>query len=585
MNVVCTWRVTPSRVTRAVPMEMLDSRRLTGPNLLMDGAGAAMEVRLQDAEAEQVIGLWRKHLSAMLEELGWEGETSHVRRFEGGATLAFSAPIDALYAACEANEWALEAAREERVGGTVSREDGARRLRELIAEEVNPALLLLRDAARTHGVAFLSDDDVASVGLGKGSQSWPVGALPEAKEVNWAAVHDVPVVLVTGTNGKSTTVRLMAAMVEAAGLVPGVSSTDWIRVGDEVLDTGDYSGPGGARAILRDTRTDIAILETARGGMFRRGLAVERADAAAVLNVAEDHLGEWGVGDLDALVEGKFVLAKAVDEKSRLILNADEAPVVAKGKTLDKPILWFGLDPTQPDIARRCRRGGDACFWEDGTLFLQRGDDLEALISEATLPISFGGKARFNTSNALAASALASCAGIPAEAIRDGLGRFESSPQANPGRGNLFRIGGATVFADFAHNPHGFKALFQMAEAFSAGRTCVLLGQAGDRTDADVRALCEATAEAAPDLILVKEMPEHYRGREPGEMTALIETELTRAGVSQDHIAHAPSELSAVEQALAWSLPGDLLLLLLHAQRAEVLELLGHAAHGASSRP
>lgn len=559
-------------------MKMLDSRRLTGPNLLMDGAGAAMEVEVGAADADQVIALWREHMQEMLPRLGWAGESLHVRRFDGGATLALSAPIDALYAACEVNEWALQAVERALAGDAVDYDDAERTLGALIAKEVNPALLALRDAAAVHGVAFLSDEDLATVGLGRGCSSWPVDALPAPDEVDWAAIHDVPVVLVTGTNGKSTTVRLTAAMVEAAGLTPGVSSTDWIRVGAETLAEGDYAGPGGARAVLRDKRTDVAILETARGGMFRRGLGVRRADAVAVLNVAEDHLGEWGVGDLAGLLEGKFVVAKAVDENSRLILNADEPPVVEKGRTLDQPILWFGLDPTQPEIAQRCRKGGDACFWEDGTLFLQREDELEALISEATLPIAHGGKARFNTSNALAASALASCAGIPTDAIRDGLNQFDSSPAENPGRGNLFEINGATAFADFAHNPHGLRALFAMAEASSAGRTCVLLGQAGDRTDDDVRGLCEATAAAQPDLIIVKEMPEHYRGSAPGEMVSLIESELLSRGVPAAHIERAPSEMAAVERALAWSQPGDLLLLLLHAQRDAVLEFLRSAA-------
>ena len=294
-------------------MEMLDSRRLTGPNLLLDGAGAAMEVRLDASEMEPLIELWKTNLQQMLERLGWGHATLRVRRFEGGATLAVSAPIDALYAACEVNEWALEAARLSHSGGTPAWSHGQAELSRIIAEEVNPRLLTLRDAAWQHGVAFLSDDDVASVGLGIGSRSWPVGELPEPDTVDWTAIHDVPVLIVTGTNGKSTTVRLVAAMVEAAGMTPGVSSTDWIRVGADVLDQGDYSGPGGARAILRNERTQIAVLETARGGMFRRGLGVERADAAAVLNVAEDHLGEWGVGDLAGLVEGKFVVAKAVD--------------------------------------------------------------------------------------------------------------------------------------------------------------------------------------------------------------------------------------------------------------------------------
>jgi UDP-N-acetylmuramyl tripeptide synthase len=146
---------------------------------------------------------------------------------------------------------------------------------------------------------------------------------------------------------------------------------------------------------------------------------------------------------------------------------------------------------------------------------------------------------------------------------------------------NCFRVGGATVLADFAHNPHGFRALFQMAAAMAPKRMCVLLGQAGDRSDADVRGLCLATAEAAPDLVLIKDMPEHLRGREPGDMVALIDAELRKAGLSGDAIEHAPSELDAVDRALAWARDGDLVLLLLHAQRTAALKRLRAAAQPA----
>ena len=570
----CTSRGVPSKATTERGMRLLDSRRLTGPNLLMQGAGAVVEVACDEAEAESLVAAWRRRAHEMASRMGWDPVELYARRFEGGASLALAAPIDVLYAACEVNEWALEAAGQDLAGADVDSETAAARLQALVAEEQNPALLALRDAADARGVAFLSDDDHASVGLGRGSQTWPVDALPNPAELDWASVHDIPVLLVTGTNGKSTTVRLVAAMVEAAGKTPGVSSTDWIRVGADQLDAGDYSGPGGARAILRDPRTDIAVLETARGGMFRRGLGVRRADAAAVLNVAADHLGEWGVGDLEGLAEGKFVVAKAIDTRGVLVLNADEPPVVARGRSLGLPTCWFGLDARQPDLAAHRAAGGNVCTLDSGTLVLTWDGETHALLDEVDLPISFGGKARFNTSNALAASALAAAAGLPVAAIRAGLRAFESSPEANPGRMNLFEIDGATVLADFAHNPHGFRALFQMARAFDARRTCVLLGQAGDRTDADVRGLCVETAAGHPDLILVKDMPEHLRGREPGAMVALIDAELRRAGVPASRIEHVPSELAAVERALAWAQPGDLLLLLLHAQRSRGLALL-----------
>jgi len=551
-------------------MRLLDSRRLTGASLLLDTPGVVVDVEVGPEEVEGVVRTWRANAARMLARLAWPADRLHERRYPGGVSLAFPAPIDALYVACDVNEWAL-------VGG--EEEAAAARFMDAWTQARNPKLLALRDAARTHGVAFLWDDEIASVGLGTGCRSWPMGALPAPGAVDWSRVHDVPVVLVTGTNGKSTTVRLVAAMVVADGKVPGLSSTDWVRVGDEVLDTGDYAGPGGARLVLRDPRTEVAVLETARGGLLRRGLGVERADAAAVLNVAEDHLGEWGIGDLDGLVETKLLVEKAVRERGTLVLNADEAPVLARGRaSIARNVIWYSLDGDHPAMVAQVDAGGDAAFVEDGTLFFLRHGMHEALITETRIPISHRGRARFNTSNALAASALAACAGISTDAIAKGLETFRSSPASNPGRGNVFEVGGVTVFADFAHNPHGTQALVDMARAFEARRVGVLLGQAGDRTDADVRALVEATWALEPDLIVVKEMTRFLRGREPGAMVALIDAELRRLGVPPERVAHADSELEAARLALDWAQPGDLLLLLLHAQRDEVLTMLAAQA-------
>lgn len=565
-------------------MRLLDSRRLPGVSLLLDQPGAVLDVAVEPAQSDALVAAWQRHLLVMLEALGWAEETLATRQFEGGASLAFTAPIDALYAATEINEYALLAAMAElRDQPPPDLDAETTRLARVIADEANPALLALRDAARAKGVAFLSDDDQASVGLGTGSRTWGVDALPEPALVPWDEIHDIPVLMVTGTNGKSTTVRLLAAMIDQANRVPGVSSTDWIRVGDELIEKGDWSGPGGAREILRDRRVDVAVLETARGGMLRRGLGFDHASAAAILNVAEDHLGEWGVGDLDALVDTKFILAKAVRHGAPLVLNADDLAVHGRGREVEADPFWFSLDMLHPELLRSRAEERRLAYVDEGTLCVEIGGAREAIIDEADIPITYGGTARFNTQNALAACALAYCIDLPLEAVAEGLATFDSTPAANPGRMNRFEIDGATVFADFAHNPHGLASLLEMAKASGAKRTCVLLGQAGDRTDADIRALVETLWGYTPDRIVVKDMPEHLRGREPGEMVALIDRELERLGVPAAQIDHAPSELAAVKQALDWAAAGDLVLLLLHAQRDAVLAYLEERASAAAS--
>ncbi|HEV7785336.1 MAG TPA: Mur ligase family protein, partial [Thermoanaerobaculia bacterium] len=426
-------------------MKLLDSRRLTGPNLLLAQAGAVVEVSLAPEEAEAVVASWRDNVQSLLAAVGWPDEEIAVRRFSGGASLAISAPIDSLYSATEVNERAWAAAQTAVTGGSApDLAVAAEGLRAMIAQEANPVLLALRDAAATHRVAFLWDDDEVSVGLGTGSLTWPADALPDPAAVAWSDVHDVPVLMVTGTNGKTTTVRLLAAIATAAGRIPGITSTDRIEVGGEVVDLGDYSGPGGARTLLRDRRVEIAILEAARGGMLRRGLSVTGAEAALVTNIAADHLGEFGILDLHALAEAKLLIALAVRPGGRIVLNAGDPELVAAAERLTNPITWFSLDAANPLVLAHLSAGGDACLLEDGVLVLAQGNARTAVIQVEEIPVTLGGAARHNVANALGALGVAAAAGLSVDAIAKGLRSLTS----NLGRAVFMELGGASILVD-----------------------------------------------------------------------------------------------------------------------------------------
>jgi cyanophycin synthetase len=449
--------------------------------------------------------------------------------------------------------------------------EAAERLRLELADEVNPELLALRDAAAARGVSFLSDDRLASVGLGTGSLTWPVDALPSPEAVDWEAVLDVPVLLVTGTNGKTTTVRLLAAMVSEAGTVPGVTSTDRIEVGGEVVARGDFSGPVGARALLQDQRVEVAILETARGGILRRGLAVDRAKAALITNISADHLGEFGVYDLPSLAAAKMVVTRVVEPDGRIVLNADDPQLVAAAGKVTTPITWFSLDPAHLKVRERLEAGGEACFLEDGALVLARGNERMAVVRVEEVPITFGGAARHNIANALGAIGMAAALGLPVEAMTAGLRRVGGTPEDNPGRANLFERNGVRVLLDYAHNPNGLKALLDIARSLPAERRLMILGQAGDRSDGAIRDLARVAWTFRPDRVVVKEMEELLRGRNAGEVPAVLVDELLKLGAAPESVTRTGSELEAVQEALAWAQPGDLLVLLVHAQRDEVL--------------
>jgi len=557
-----------------LPDTIRDSRRLTGPNLVSDRPAAVLEVDLAPDAADEAIRLWREEARRALDALGWTKESLLVRRFPGGASLALTAPIDALYAATEVNEWAWTAASLRLHAEPVPRDEEIARLAAIIATERRPDLLALQRAAAEHGVRFLWDDLRVSVGTGAGSLTWSMGALPATEAVDWSLVHDIPIAVVTGSNGKTTTTRLTAAIIAASGRVAGHTSTDGIKAGHDLLEAGDFSGPGGARLLLRDTRVEMAVLETARGGLLRRGLAVDRVEAALVTNIAEDHIGESGVHSLADLAAAKLVVARALGDSRPLVLNAEDPALVAAAETLRCPIAWFSLDDGHPVIRAARERGACTATLRGRELMLGQGDTLRAVTTVDKVPITVGGAARHNVANALAAALLASLLGLPDDAIASGLAALTNTPSGNLGRLNAFEFGTLRAFVDFAHNPHGVTALMEMARALPASRRLVVIGQAGDRDDHAIRELARTAWSGHPDMVVVKEMPNYLRGRPEGEVTGILLDELRRLGARDDQLILTVGELDAVRQALTWARPGDLLLLTIHSDRDSVLRFL-----------
>ncbi len=555
---------------RTIDLTFHESRRLTGPGLLLDRPGAALEIPLDDPERTSAIARWRDAARRMLGAVGWSDEQLAVRTYEGGATLALTAPPDALYAATDLNEWAWDAAMEGDAGFAAA----ADRLRATIAAERNPRLLALREAARARGLNFLADADIVSAGSGTGVVAWPATSLPSPDAVDWDRVHDVPIVLVTGSNGKTTVVRLLSAMVGASGRTPGLTSTDAVQIGGTTLDSGDYAGPGGARLLLRHPEVEIAVLETARGGLLRRGLEIEHACAAVVTNIADDHLGEFGIQSLEALAETKLLVARAVNDGGTVVLNADDAMLREAAKSVTAPIAWFSLDSSRPELAAQIRSGGRIAMQDHGAMILGKGDELTLVLQVDEAPMTLGGAAGHNVANALAAMAAADAIGIPHAAVAEALRRFGTATSQNPGRANVYRIGGVVVVIDFAHNPHGMAAMVGMSRELPARRRLVLLGQAGDRTDHDLRELARAAWTLHPDRVVIKEMERYLRGRKPGEIPALLADEFSRLGAPADAIALPGNELDSVRHALDWARPGDLLLLAVHQDRSQVHTLM-----------
>ncbi|MGA9572341.1 MAG: Mur ligase family protein [Lysobacterales bacterium] len=562
-------------------IELLDSRRLTGPNLFWNRAGAILDVAVDHDLAERLISAWSNEVTVLMESVGWPAEHYCSRVFDGGVNLVIAAPIDVLYAACELNEAAFARAVAVLKGQLpVGLNDCIARLTGLVDAEAKPALLAMQAAAARHHAPFLWDDKEVSVGLGKTAVTWPADRVPGPQSVDWSAVHSVPLGIVTGTNGKSTTVRLCAEILAAAGFRAGITSTDYIRVGEEILDRGDYSGPGGARTLLRHPHSEAVVLEVARGGLLRRGIGVERADAALITNVAVDHMGEYGINSVEEMAEAKFIVRRALSKNAPLILNADDPQSVRMAATLDQEIAWFALDAGNPVLRGHRESRGKSAFLRDGWLVLA-GDGIDRNIARAEeIPITFGGVARYNISNALGAILLCSVLGAPDEALAAGLKAFSGDAGVNPGRGNLFEKNGIRILIDFAHNEHGFKAIAETVLAFRSQRYFVLMGQAGDRSDREIAAFVNAACDLKPARLLVCDLPGYERGRKPFDVANMISHLARAGGVPKEAVTIFASPVEGVKSALSSAQAGDCLVLLALTQRDQILAMVREFVDG-----
>ena len=594
-------------------LPFVDSRRLTGANLFFVATGATLEITGVALDEELLSG-WRERVGRARARLAWSTTEIVVRRHTGGASLALAAPLDQLFLATEVNEWALCAALFERdplrwsgmeaalltaalenaadatdVDPPVLDEPAAfARFARLAAREARADLCALLAEAAEHNLPYVLDETLLTLGAGAGGRSYSLAALPRPADVPWQALHDIPTVIVSGSNGKTTTVRLLAACARERGWHAAYNCTDGVMIGTEVLASGDYSGPAGARRVLREARTEAAILEVARGGILRRGLAVVRAKVAVVTNISADHFGEYGIDDLDGLAEAKLALAAVVPQDGLLVLNADDALLRAKAAGLARrygaapPLAWFALDADHALLQQHRARGGSTCGVRAGRLLLAHGSNHASeyeLGAVSAMPLAVDGHAGYNIANLAGAALAAAALGIAPVAIAAVFARFGATVTDNPGRLMRFDHRGVRVLIDYAHNPDGLRGFLQVASKMRAahGRLGLLLGHAGNRKDGDVQALARVAAEFQPDLVVIKEDEAHLRGRSPGDVPRIIRQELLRLGMPDSALPLRASELEAVHYALEWARPGDVLALPVHGTQARtaVLAMLG----------
>jgi UDP-N-acetylmuramyl tripeptide synthase len=567
---------------------------------------------------EALLSGWRARVERARRHLGWDiGTTGSqlaaaivARRHATGASLALQAPVDQLFTATELNEWAWCATVFERdpirwasvtgdlladyledaddpadvIPPVLEEQAALARLAVRAASERRPDVTALIDAAHARGVCHMLDETALTLGAGAGSQGWPLDALPAPAAVPWASLRTIPIAAVTGSNGKTTTVRLVAACARAHGWRDGFNCTDGVFVDRTAVASGDYSGPAGTRRVLRDLTVEAAVLETARGGILRRGLAIDRADVAIVTNISPDHFGEYGIDDLEGLADVKLSIAHLIDAEGLLILNADDALLSSKGRLLERrlgwqpPLGWFARSYEHPTLAQHRALLGATCGVRGGHLWLSSGDREHDLGAINDMPLTVGGAATYNVENLAGAALVATKLGVPPATIAQVFATFGRSLADNAGRLMRFDLAGVKIILDYAHNPDGLRGVMRVAERVRApgGRVGMLLGHAGNRLNADIEELAVVATEFKPDLIVVKEDEGHLRGRQPGEVPAIIQNALLKAGMPEALVPICPSEVDAALMALDWARPGDAVVLLIHSSgaRARMLDIL-----------
>lgn len=533
-------------------MRALEGRRLLGPNLLAPTPLVLVEVALDPGDdLAECVAAFAAQLARMRRALGFEAEVDLlVRPHRGGAVIAYRARRDELLAHVEASEWAAESASVVLTGkAPLPLSPRVEEARAMLERDRNDRLIALIEDAHRAQIPVLLDDESISLGYGVHSKTYARSALPAEIEEGLGAV---PVALITGTNGKTTTTRLLAHLAREVGVV-GNTSSDGVVVDGVVIERGDCTGPMAARMVLRDPRVEVAVLETARGGILRRGLAVDACDVAVITNVAADHLHDYGIDDVDAMLRAKAVVAQIA--RRGVVLNAGDPRLVALARELRAPVLWFGDRSVIPQDTRAVSADAEA-------IWIHEGAQVTRVMAIAELPIAFGGRARYNVHNALAAIAAALVLGIPRETFAPRLASFHAAD--NPGRGQLREHDGVRYLIDFAHNADGVRALAPVIEALrGTGTLTVIAGTPGDRSDDDLLAIADAIAALRPRHVLVRELHDYLRGRELGAVPAIYARGLAERGLGDAYTLVA-SEHDGLQRARTLAQPGDLVVLLTH---------------------
>ncbi len=369
----------------------------------------------------------------------------------------------------------------------------------------------------------------------------------------------IPIFAITGTNGKTTTTRLIAHILKNSGRTVGFTTTDGTYIGNQQIVAGDNTGPVSAQLVLKDPTVDVAVLETARGGIIRSGLGFDYCDIGVVLNVDADHLGLKDVNTLEDLARVKSVIPRAVSKKGYAVLNAEDALVYAMKDKVDGKVVCFSMDENNPNIKRRAERGRVSCVYENGFVTILKGKWKVRIEKATNIPLTYDGRAEFMIQNVLAATLACFVHGISLEDLRTGLTTFTAGTAQTPGRLNFVEVGDVTVLMDYAHNPAGLKGLADFISKLPNKYRTVVLNGTGDRRDDDIRQFGKIAGDTF-DRIVIR-TGNYLRGRTPDELHNLLQEGVAQSD-NKPTVRIIPDGRTAIHHAIKYGRKGELVVTL-----------------------
>lgn len=380
----------------------------------------------------------------------------------------------------------------------------------------------------------------------------------------------IPIVSVTGTNGKTTTVRLISKMLQRQNLLVGMTSTEGIYINNKLLMSGDLSGPHSAQVVLRHPDVQVAVLETARGGILRSGLGYDYADVAVITNISEDHLGQYGIDDLEDLTKVKSLVAEVVQKHSYVILNADDDHVARIASKTKGRVIFFSAKLQNRKVCKHLAVGGAAIVADKGRILICNGEKSSFVCHLSKIPLTWGGKARHNVRNVLAAVGACWALGYNSDQIRKAVCGFGREPGDNEGRLEYHELNGIKVILDYGHNPAGVQEIVKTLNELKHRRIIACIGLPGDRSDTAVKNLAKEAVKGF-DLLFIKE-DQDLRGRKPGEVAKIIYDQALEEGKKPSHLKIVLKEEEAFRQALLTAAQGDIVVVFY--EKAEPLRRL-----------